>query len=109
MVTSTPGISASEAEMVHYAKSFKIPTLSVDMNFDHPEGMSKYLRQTDYVGVWNNRMRGQAAKYQHYPLERIGVIGCLRFDTYFNSIKEKKVRSREEFLRAKGLNPAKKT
>lgn len=109
MVTSTPGISAYEAEMIHYAKSFKIPTLSIDMNFDHPEGMSKYLRQTDYVGVWNNRMRGQAAKYQHYPLERIGVVGCLRFDNYFNSIKEEKVRSREEFLRAKGLNPNKKT
>ena len=109
LITATPGISPYETELIHYAKSLGVPQVAIDMNFDHPEGMSKFLRKTDYVGAWSERMKRQSEVYQRFAPDRIKVIGCLRFDHFFNLVKEGKVRSREEFLISKRLNPRKKT
>ena len=95
--------------MVLFAKQLRIPTVAIDCTFDNAFSQAKHIRKTDYITAWNDRMKRDIVTHNAYAPERVAVTGCLKFDHYFTDQKEKKLRSREEFLRQKRLDPARKT
>ncbi|OHA08692.1 MAG: hypothetical protein A3A44_00760 [Candidatus Sungbacteria bacterium RIFCSPLOWO2_01_FULL_60_25] len=111
MITATPGYiyALLEIEMVLFAQKLGIPTVAIDASFDNPYSQAKHIRKTDYIAAWNERMKRDIVAHHAYAPERVSVTGCLKFDHYFTDGKERALRSREEFLRAKNLDPARKT
>lgn len=110
LVTATPGYyyAAFEAEILTFARHLGIPSVAVDLSFDNPFSQPKYARLTGYACVWSDRMRRDLLSTHDYAPERVAAVGCLKFDHYFTDEREGRVQSREEFLRAKSLNPRKK-
>jgi CDP-glycerol glycerophosphotransferase (TagB/SpsB family) len=109
IVTATPGHTPLEAEIIICAKIFKIPSIAININYDNPYVWAKFQRKTDYLFVWNKIMEKQMIEYGGYSKDSIFIAGCLRFDHYFNDIKENKLKTKKSFLISKNLNPNKKT
>lgn len=109
IITATSGVMPLEAEIIVCARKLSIPTAAINLNVDYPHYQSKKARRTDYIAVWNPIMRREVEDYMHYPPDRVFVAGCLRYDHYFTDVERGLVRSREDFLRAKGLDPSRKT
>ncbi|TSC69079.1 MAG: hypothetical protein G01um101466_193 [Parcubacteria group bacterium Gr01-1014_66] len=110
VVTGTPGFGYMPlmTEAVLFSKKLKIPTIAINASIDNPYTMPKFVRKTDYLSVWHPWMQEKSIELFGYPRERIFLGGCLKFDHYFNDVKEGKIQSRESFIRAKGLDPTKK-
>ncbi len=106
MVTATPGYTTLEAELIIVARRHRIPSIAIDINYDNAYSQAKFVRRTDYISVWNNRMKKEIGDAHGYAESHIRAVGCLRFDHYANDQK-RKLLSREEFLVSKGLNPKK--
>ena len=109
LLTARPGLSPFEAEMIIFAKNIGIPTMAININYDNPYSVAKFFRNTDYLCVWNERMKQQIEVLHRYPSERVFVTGCLRFDHYFTDRSEGRIPSREAFLARKRLDPGRKT
>lgn len=109
LVTATPGFTAFEAEAIVFAKTLGIPTAAVNINYDNLTSNGKMIRKTDYLAVWNERMKQEAVELHRYQDDQLRVVGCLRFDHYFLDPKNPRFPAREVFLKGKGLDPAKPT
>lgn len=109
VVTGTPGFFPIDAEFVVAAKRHGIPTVAIDLNIDNLTGKAKFMRETNYLMVWNTYMKKEALDYHAYTPEKVYVPGSLRLDYYWNSIKEKEIQDRTSFLLSKNLDPNKKT
>lgn len=109
MITSRPGLSVFEAEMIIFAKNIRIPTAAVNINYDNPYSVAKFYRNTDYILTWNPTMKSQIEGLHGYPGDRVLVAGCLRFDHYFSDGPAGFLPTRDAFLRSKNLDPDKKT
>lgn len=109
LVTATPGFKPFEAEMIAFTKALGIPSVAVDLNYDNLTSTGKLIRKTDYLAVWNELMKSEAETLHRYPDRRLGIVGCLRFDHYFYDEKDPRFPSREDFLRAKSLDPGRRT
>ena len=107
IITSSPGFSSFEAEVIILAKKNRIPTAAINFSWDNLTTNAQQMRRSDYLVVWNYLVKGEAQKLHHYPEENVFVSGTIRFDHHFAVHAHQK--SREEFLRLKGLNPALKT
>lgn len=111
MVTATPGFGwlPLVAECVVWGRRLKIPTIAINSSFDNPYTLPKFIRKTDYLAVWSERMKKESEEFFKYPSDRIFITGCLKFDHYLSDQREGRLRSREEFLKAHNLDPGKKT
>ncbi len=109
LITATPGFTPFEAEMIIFAKNLGIKTAAIDINYDNLTSTGKLIRKTDRIAVWNNRMAAEARELHGYCDSDIAVVGPLRFDHYFTDKADPRFRSRDEFLRPKGLDPLRKT
>lgn len=109
LITATPGFTPFEAEMIISARRMKIETAAIDINYDNFYSKAKFCRRTDSVVVWNEKMKKEAVEFGYFKPEDVFVGGCLRFDHYFQDDSGHSLKSSEEFLRSKNLDPAKKT
>ncbi len=107
VVTPTPGFTDLDAEAILLARRDGIPTVAMDFSWDNLTSNCKHLRRTVYLIAWTEAMKRQAVALHGYPPERVSVSGIMRFDHYFRETQGEK--SREEFLRQKGLDPRRKT
>lgn len=107
ILTCTPGFSDLEAEVILLARRAKITTAAMNFSWDNLTTNAQQIRKTDYLVCWNHVIRREAETIHHYPPERLFVSGIMRFDHHFQP--ETPPLSREDFLRSKDLDPAKKT
>lgn len=110
ILTSTPGFTGIEAEAILLAKKRGLKTVAVNFSWDNLFNNAKQIRKPDYLMAWNEPVKRSAHEVHHYPEDRVWVSGIMRFDHHFT--KEFKTRDqsgREEFLKAKGLDPNLKT
>lgn len=107
VITATPGFTYFDAWAILLAKKHKIPTVSINFTWDNLTSNGKFIRKTDYLVVWNGIIKQEAIDYHRYAPDHVFVSGPLRFDHYFHALPGEL--GREAFLRAKGLDPAKKT
>jgi len=104
-----PGLGSDgfqqEGFFAREAQALKIPVISTISNYDNI--VSRGLRgfMPDRLAVWSRLMADEAIKFQGIPAARIEITGPVQYDRYFSPIPV----SREGFLHAKGLDPAKPT
>ncbi len=110
ILTSTPGFTGLEAEAVLMAKKNNIKTVAINFSWDNIFNTAKQIRKTDYLIVWNNRVKNAACEIHGYLPKNICVSGTMRFDHHFNDeFKSKNMSGRTSFLTEKNLNPNLKT
>ncbi len=107
LITATPGYTPLEAELIVYARKKRLQTLAININYDNAYSQAKFVRKTDFIFVWNERMKKEIAASHHYDPTTIRITGCLRFDHYFSDPQESTFKKREVFFSAKGLDPKK--
>lgn len=107
ILTATPGFTHFEAWAIILAKKAKLPTAAINFTWDNLTSNGKLIRKTDYLVVWNEIIKKEAQDYHDYSSRDVFVSGPIRFDTYFTNLGNKT--TREEFLKSKGLDPARKT
>ncbi len=110
ILTSTPGFSDTEAEIIHLSKKNNMPTMAVNFNWDNLFNNAKHIRKTDFLVTWNEVAKKAAKDIHHYKSDRVFVGGPLRFDHHFahGQIKRDET-ERENFLDRKSLDPKLKT
>ena len=110
VVLPTPGWGYMPfvAEMMIFARKMKIPTVAINCTYDQPYSQAKFIRKTDYMMVNTPGMKNDMMRLHGYSEESLFVAGCLKFDHYFSDRLAGRMRTREEFLRSKNLDHAKK-
>lgn len=107
LLTATPGFSHFDAEAILLAKKAGLKTASINFSWDNLHNGGMHFRHPDYLIVWNEIIKNTAMREYGYPQEKVFVSGTMRFDPYFKNIPGEK--TREEFLKAKDLDPNEKT
>ncbi len=93
------GLFAREARRLH------LPVFASITNYDNILNMGYRGFMPDCLAVWSRRMADDAVRLQHISPANIEITGPVQYDRYFGPVGI----NREEFLRAKGLDPARKT
>jgi len=108
LISGTPGYSPLEAELILSAKKMGIKTCAIDINYDNAYSKAKFVRKTNYISVWNGKMKKEVVNSHHYTQKKIKTVGCLRFDHYFTDPSEHILKTKIEFLKSKNMDSTKK-
>ncbi len=110
IITSTPGFSEVEAEIIILAKRNGLKTIAVNFSWDNLFNNSKHIRKTDYLATWNDVVKRAALEIHSYPKKNVFVSGVMRFDHHFkNGFGKKNENELKNFLISKNLDPTLKT
>ena len=105
----TPGTGTygfwNEGFLAREAQRLGLPVFSAITNYDNIVNRGYPGFMPDCLAVWSQSMADDAMRLHRVPASRIEITGPVQFDRYFFPIPT----SREEFLRSKGLDPARKT
>ena len=105
MITSTPGFSEVEAEIIILAKRNGLKTIAVNFSWDNLFNNSKQIRKTDYLVTWDDVVRQAALEIHNYLEKNVFVSGVMRFDHHFkNGFGKKNENERSKFLTSKNLD-----
>ena len=99
VVTPTSGLYLAEGPLLARARRAGVPTMAVDLSWDHFTTKTAPLRPVSRLCVWNELMRGEAVRLHGYRPEQIFVTGVPQFDHYADRAK---LGSRSDFLAAIG-------
>jgi hypothetical protein len=92
-----------QIEQLKAAKMLGIPVAACIMSWDHLSSKTLLHIQPDLTIVWNDVQRQEAVDMHGLPANRVVVTGAQCYDQWFGRVPE---RTREEFCRAVGLDPA---
>ncbi len=95
----------NEGFFAREAKGLGLPVFAAITNYDNIVNMGFRGFMPDGLAVWSQQMANEAMRLQRIPASRIEITGPVQYDRYFVPLPI----SREEFLRSKGLDPARKT
>lgn len=105
----TPGTGSygfwNEGLFAREARRMRLPVFASITNYDNILNMGYRGFMPDCLAVWSRQMADDVIRLQHIPASRIEVTGPVQYDRYFGPVGV----GREEFFRAKGLDPARKT
>jgi hypothetical protein len=93
-----------EYEYLRTARRMGIPTAVVVPSWDNLTSKGVFHTIPDRIFVWNEQQIREAVEMLDVPRERLAATGAPRYDRWFTM---KPTRSREDFCREAGLNPAK--
>lgn len=101
------GIAGSPLEgmLTWWARRQGIPVVHMVGNYDNLSSQGFRGVPVERILVWGESMQRDAAALQGIPADKIGTIGTVRYDAIDRVIRE----DRPRFLRALGLDPARKT
>ena len=100
VVTPTGGLYFSEGPLLARARRAGVPTMAVDLSWDHFTTKTAPLRPVSRMCVWNELMRSEAVRLHGYRPEQIDVTGVPQFDHYADRAA---LGTRAEFLGGLGL------
>jgi hypothetical protein len=101
------GTHGSELENIlnHWARKHGKSVVHLVGNYDHLTSKGYRGGPIDHLLVWGPVMEGEAVRYQGIEKEKIKIIGSIRYNAVQGEIRL----SREDFFKACGLDPSKKT
>ena len=105
VVTPTTGLYFSEGPLLARAARAGVPTLAVDLSWDHFTTKTAPLRRVGALAVWNEAMKRQAIEIHRYQPHQVCVAGVPQFDIYRDPAA---IESREDFCRRIGADPSRK-
>jgi hypothetical protein len=94
-----------QIEQLKAAKVLGVPVAACIMSWDHLSSKTLLHLPPDLTVVWNDVQKQEAVDMHALPAERVVVTGAQCYDQWF---ERKPARSREEFCRAVGLDPARR-
>ena len=103
LLTSLTFSRSLAMEQVKAARSLGVPTAACIISWDHLSSKALIHIQPDATIVWNDVQKREAIEMHALPASRVIVTGAQCYDQWFDKQPE---RSREEFCRAVGLDPA---
>lgn len=105
LVTPTTGLYFSEGPLMARADRARVPTVAIDLSWDHFTTKTAPLRRVAALSVWNEAMKRQAVEIHGYRPEQVCVAGVPQFDIYHDRAA---LDCREEFFRRIGADPNRK-
>lgn len=105
LVTGTPGYIFADAHLLRRAKRMGVPSACVVLSWDNLTSKGHMGARPDHLIVWNQIMQREAIDLHDYDLKRVHIAGVSHFDIYADRFR---LKSREEFCREMGLDPARK-
>jgi hypothetical protein len=102
VVTPTSGLYFSEGPLLARARRNAVPTMAIDLSWDHFTTKTAPLRPVGRMCVWNEQMRGEAVRLHGYSAERVFVTGVPQFDHYSDRAA---LGPRPDFLETIGAAP----
>lgn len=105
LVTPTTGLYFSEGPLMARADRLGVPTIAVDLSWDHFTTKTAPLRRVAALAVWNRAMQRQATTIHGYRPEQVRVTGVPQFDLYRT---REGIVTREAFLARVGADPGRK-
>lgn len=103
-----PTMVRTDYVLLKEAKKRGIPVVGMVFSWDTLTSKSLLRVHPDLLLVHNKLIEQDAVRIGDYPRNRIRVVGMPQYDAYFKSTKDA-VATRENFLRALGGDPSKKT
>jgi FkbM family methyltransferase len=94
---------SAQADFVASARRLRIPVGMLLFSWDNLSTKGRLHRTPDWMFVWNERQRHEAAELHGFPPDRVIVVGAPRFDGFFALSRQM---TAEQFLVPLGLDPA---
>ena len=94
---------SAQADLVASAKRLRIPVGMLLFSWDNLSTKGRLHRTPDWMFVWNERQRAEAAALHGFPEDRVVVVGAPRFDSFFSL---RQLMTPEQFLAPLGLDPS---
>ncbi|MCC7104109.1 MAG: hypothetical protein IT307_03125 [Chloroflexi bacterium] len=105
LVTPTTGLYFSEGPLMARADRLGVPTIAVDLSWDHFTTKTAPLRRVAALSVWNRTMQRQAVEIHGYRRDQVRVSGVPQFDLYRTL---EGVEDRAAFFKRVGADPSRK-
>jgi hypothetical protein len=103
VLVASPGHLWLDHFILDEARRRGIPSVCVVLSWDNLYSRGPMCRRPDYLMVWSEEMRKQAAEVHQFPSDRTSVVGPLQFQPYAKPV------SPEELSRMRlkvGLGPS---
>lgn len=105
LIFSADVMDKYDAELIHNAHRRGIRIVSMVRSWDNLTKFGLMRAIPDHLLVWNELIKREAVGYQDVPKDSITAVGIPHYDRYTHGVRK----TREEFFRSVGLDPAKKT
>ncbi len=106
LLTPLVHFGSAQADLVAAARALALPVGMLLFSWDNLSTKGRIHRQPDWMFVWNERQRREAAALHGFPESRVVVVGAPRFDGFF-TLRHRI--GRESFHRQLGLDPSRQT
>lgn len=103
LVSPLVHFGSAQADVVAAARAAGVPVGMLLFSWDNLSTKGHLHRVPDWMFVWNERQRGEAATLHGFAPERIVVAGAPRFDSFF---EKRPQLTREAFHEPLGLDPS---
>jgi len=103
LVTPLIELGSQQVDYVKAARALGVRSALCVASWDNLTSKGLVRVTPDHVVVWNDAQKTEAVSLHDVPPERVVITGAQLFDWWFDA---RPSRSREEFCRAVGLDPA---
>jgi hypothetical protein len=105
LVTPTTGLYFGEGPLMARADRVGVPSVAIDLSWDHFTTKTAPLRRVHGLVVWNSLMKREATQLHGYRDDQVVVSGVPQFDIYADKAR---FGTRAEFLKRVGADPSRK-
>lgn len=105
LVTPTTGLYFGEGPLMARADRLRVPSLAIDLSWDHFTTKTAPLRRVMGLSVWNDLMKREAVQLHGYRDEQVTVAGVPQFDIYAD---KSRLGTRDAFMRRVGADPSRR-
>jgi hypothetical protein len=105
LVTPTTGLYFGEGPLMARADRLGVPSVAIDLSWDHFTTKTAPLRRVRGLAVWNGLMKREATQLHGYRDEQVVVTGVPQFDIY---ARKSRLGTRAEFFKKVGADPSRK-
>jgi hypothetical protein len=105
LVTPTTGLYFGEGPLMARADRLGVPTVAIDLSWDHFTTKTAPLRRVHGLAVWNGLMKREATQLHGYRDEQVVVAGVPQFDIYAD---KRRLGTRKSFFKRVGADPGRK-
>jgi len=104
IIFSTNIVSRFDVLFLKTARRLNVLSVSMVSSWDNLSSRGMIRSFSDYLLVHNEFIKNDAVKYNHYPIDRIIVVGMPQLDSYINEKRS----SQEDFYKRVGIPLGKK-
>jgi hypothetical protein len=105
LVTPTTGLYFGEGPLMARADRLGVPSVAIDLSWDHFTTKTAPLRRVHGLAVWNQLMKREATQLHGYRDDQVVVAGVPQFDIYAD---KSRLGARADFFKRVGADRSRK-